>query len=187
MGNYIAVIDTETNWNDEVMSIGVVIADSSTFRPVDTKYYILNPESLRGGMYSYELDMTRDNAINTCCRNEAMQSLINWFNKYNLNKIYAYNARFDMTHLEELGFMNWYDIMGIAAYKQYNHGISDCDECFKTGRLKRNFGVEAIYKRLSGNKSYREVHNALTDALDELDIMRFLNLDIDTYENARIK
>ena len=29
-----AVIDTETNWNDDVMSLGLVIADSVTFRPV---------------------------------------------------------------------------------------------------------------------------------------------------------
>ena len=30
MGRF-AVIDTETNWSDQVMSIGVVIADSDTF------------------------------------------------------------------------------------------------------------------------------------------------------------
>ena len=29
---YFAVIDTETNWEDRVMSIGTVIADTDTFR-----------------------------------------------------------------------------------------------------------------------------------------------------------
>lgn len=31
-----AVIDTETNWNDEVMSIGVVVADSETKKKMDS-------------------------------------------------------------------------------------------------------------------------------------------------------
>ena len=39
MGKF-AVIDTETNWADQVMSIGTVIADSDTFRPIEMKYHI---------------------------------------------------------------------------------------------------------------------------------------------------
>lgn len=40
---YFAVIDTETNWSDSVMSIGVVIAEKATFKAVDKKYYIITP------------------------------------------------------------------------------------------------------------------------------------------------
>ena len=39
------VIDTETTWYDEVMSIGAVVADSDTMSLVETKYYIIDPES----------------------------------------------------------------------------------------------------------------------------------------------
>ena len=39
---FFAVIDTETNWADQVMSIGTVIADDR-FRPVEVKYHILTP------------------------------------------------------------------------------------------------------------------------------------------------
>ena len=38
-----AVIDTETNWNDEVMSIGVVIADWETKEKAGSVYYIIDP------------------------------------------------------------------------------------------------------------------------------------------------
>ena len=38
------VIDTETTWYDEVMSIGAVVADSDTMSLVETKYYIIDPE-----------------------------------------------------------------------------------------------------------------------------------------------
>ena len=40
MGKF-AVIDTETNWADQVMSIGTVIADEDTFQPIAAKYHIL--------------------------------------------------------------------------------------------------------------------------------------------------
>ena len=49
--SYFAVIDTETNWADQVMSIGTVIADSSTFKPVAAKYHILPEFCEAGGMY----------------------------------------------------------------------------------------------------------------------------------------
>ena len=39
MGKF-AVIDTETNWADQVMSIGTVIADSDTFQPIEMKYHL---------------------------------------------------------------------------------------------------------------------------------------------------
>ena len=46
------VIDTETTWSDRVMSIGAVVADAYDMRPLATKYYILDPEYMAGGMYS---------------------------------------------------------------------------------------------------------------------------------------
>ena len=49
MGRF-AVIDTETNWSDQVMSIGVVIADADTFEIEETRYYILPQECQVGGM-----------------------------------------------------------------------------------------------------------------------------------------
>ena len=43
-GQYFAVIDAETNYYDEVISIGVVIAHRDTYRIIDEKYYIITPE-----------------------------------------------------------------------------------------------------------------------------------------------
>ena len=48
MGKF-AVIDTETNWSDRIMSIGIVIADGDTFQVVDSKYYILPAACASGG------------------------------------------------------------------------------------------------------------------------------------------
>ena len=73
-----------------------------------------------------------------------------------------------------------------AAYKQYNTKIPKDADCWGTGRLKRNYGVEPITRLLSGNRGYCEVHNAICDAVDELRIMELLGYAIEEYSHAQI-
>ena len=151
-----AVIDTETNWSDQVMSIGTIIADAETFRLIDAKYHVITPEYLVGGMFSDTLFIDRNAQPLICSRNKALTDL-----------------------------MDWYDIMRLAAYKQYNHKIPSDAPCCATGRLKRGYGVEAMLRLLSGVSSYQETHNALYDAADELEIMRLLGYPLDTYTKLK--
>ena len=181
----IAVIDTETNWNDEVMSIGVVIADGGTKEKIAAEYYIIDPEYRVGGMFSGELRTTEKEAHITG-RKQALAEIKRWMDSYQVQKLFAYNASFDKKHLPEYSQYQWYDIMRLAAYRQYNKAIPDSAECWKTGRLKRGYGVEDILQMLSRNNRYRETHNAVTDAEDELKIMRLLGYDISVYDIALI-
>ena len=114
-------------------------------------------------------------------RGEAMEEIIEHFEKENVTEIFAYNALFEKGHLPELSSYVWKDIMKLAAYRQYNHCIPEDAPCYKTGRLKSGYGVESIMRMLSGARNYSEVHNALCDAEDELKIMQLLKLDIDRY------
>lgn len=50
MSDKFAVIDTETNWSDEVMSTGLVIAEAKSMKRIDSLYYIIDPEYRVGGM-----------------------------------------------------------------------------------------------------------------------------------------
>ena len=101
--------------------------------------------------------------------------------------IFAYNAAFDYRHLPELSHLSWHDIMKLAAYRQRNPKILSCAECYGTGRLKRGYGVESVDNpMLSGDYGYCEMHNALTDAIDELEIMRLMSLELDRYASTRI-
>ena len=179
--SYFAVIDTETNWVDQVMSIGTVIADSTTFRPVVAKYHILPAYCEIGGMYSDVLFIETPVQPVCCTRQAAMKDIAVWCNQYGVTDIFAYNARFDKNHLPELGHLYWHDIMRLAAYRQSNPKIPDSAELCSTGRLKRGYGVEPMLRLLSGNRSYRETHNAIFDALDELEIMRLLGHPLGMY------
>ncbi len=181
---YCAVIDTETTWSDEVMSIGVVIADATTFECVDKRYYILNPEYRHGAMYSGALHIEKG-IIAT--RREVMVMIQGLLERYQVSSVLAYNAGFDYKHLLELDYVSWYDIMKIAAYRQYNQKIPAYTEFCRSGRMKRNFGVESMTHILTGSARYRETHNAVRDAVDELAIMRYLGHPLTLYqENAVI-
>ena len=181
----IAVIDTETNWNDQVMSLGVVLADGETLRPLDSRYYVLYPEILVGGMYAGTVYLGRDTPCE-CTRREAMADLKAWLTERGVTRLFAYNAKFDRRHLPELNRFRWYDIMRMAAYRQYNHKIPDCADCCTTGRLRRNYGVEPMLRLLTGQRSYSETHNAVQDARDELSIMDALALPLEQYGIAEI-
>ena len=178
-----AVIDTETNWIDQVMSIGCCIADGDSFRLLDAKYHILTPEFEIGGMYENTLFADPQLQPVPQDRDTVLAELSGWFSRWGVEKIFAYNASFDRNHLPELQYLEWYDIMRLAAYRQYNPAIPECADCFRTGRLKRGYGVEAMLRLLSGNPAYRESHNAFFDCVDELEIMRLLGYPLSQYES----
>lgn len=183
---YFAVIDTETNWHDEVMSVGIVLADERTFEAVDSRYYIFPAEAQSGGMYDTVLNIVDENQTVVCSRQEAMGKICIWLKELQVSRIFAYNACFDYKHLPELSWLMWYDIMKIAAYRQHNPFIPADALCCSTGRLKRCYGVESMLRLLLGDYSYAETHNALFDASDELTIMKLLGRAIESYECARI-
>ncbi len=183
-----AVLDTETNWSEKVMSIGICIVEKNTYKCIEQKYYILSPEAKENGMYSYALKCKEspDPLVNS--RNEAINDIKKVFENYAITDVFAYNAAFDCRLLHELNYLSWYDVMKIAAYKQFNRCISDNYECYNTGRLKKNYGVEPIFRMLSGNNDYIERHNAACDALDVAKIMAMLDVPYQTYiQNASLQ
>lgn len=180
MGKF-AVIDTETNWADQVMSIGTVIADADSFRPIEAKYHILPIECEIGGMYYDTLFLDTPVKPILCSRAEAIADLRSWFRQHGVHSIFAYNACFDRNHLPELRDFDWYDIMRLAAYRQHNPKIPANADCCSTGRLKRGYGVEPMLRLLSGNHTYHESHNAIFDAADELKIMLLLEHELLKY------
>ncbi len=181
----IAVIDTETNWHDEVMSLGIAIADAATLKCVGRRYYIFEPEVRVGGIYSnvlYKCDVEAKSLM----RDEAVEEIMRELDAAGVTRIFAYNGKFDLGHMPELSGYEWYDIMRLAAYRQYNSAIPASADCCKTGRLKTSYGVEPIMRMLTGNTGYCEVHNAVCDAVDELKIMELLGHGLEVYKCARI-
>ena len=185
-GARVAVLDTETNWDDEVMSLGIAIAGASSFYLEKVAYYIFPSAARRGGLFEAMLSLYGDRACRLE-RAEGMAALDALLRRYGVRSVFAYNARFDAARLPELGGYQWFDIMRIAAYRQYNPHIPPGADCCVSGRLRRGFGVEPILRMITADDAYRETHNALRDALDELKIMQLLGLPLEAYGPARIR
>ena len=182
----IAVIDTEINRKDEVMSIGVVIADAVTFEPKEEKYFILEPEHTVGGEYSKCLRINEYVNVSNYTRRDAINTIRALFKENGVRSVFAYNATSEYERLAELSSYNWFDIMQVAAFKQYNHSITDDDECHESGRLKRGFDVASMINRLSEDDSCSVTNNAVYDARNELKVMKLLNRPIGDYVFTRV-
>ena len=179
MAEKFAVIDTETNWKNVVMSVGIVIAEEGQFVALDNKYIIIEEAAKVGGMYSYALNI-KGKTPQMTDRTGAVKAIKEYLNSFGIKSIFAYNASFDARVLPELNEYSWHDILKLAAYKQHNPKIPDDAKCCSTGRLKSGYRVENIL-HMFGEEGYMEFHNALTDAVDELRIMRYLKSGIENY------
>ncbi len=181
-----AVIDTETTWSDKVMSIGIAIADGETQELITAGYYLITPECKEGGMYSDRLYMKDVDAILTSNRASVLEEIRRQLQDNGVDRIMAYNAKFDFNHLPEFADYTWCDIMKLASNRQYNDKIPANADCYKNGRMKRGYGVENILRMLLNNRRYNETHNAFYDAVDELKIVQLLGHSLDVYDDAII-
>lgn len=183
-----ALIDVETSFAGDVISIGVVISDDVSFKPRDFKYYRISEHENAHAMYAHALEL-EDFVFNPSeyeiksTYHKTLGDIKQLLAAYGVKHLFAYNANFDKRQLPELGAYRWYDIIEKAAYKQFNKKIPNSSEFWGTGRLKRGYGVESIYRILSENDGYIETHNALIDALDELKIMEFLKYSLKNYSS----
>ena len=160
------------------MSIGVVVSGEE-MTPEEYAYFLLAPEYTVGGMYSFSL-FVRGSMPKICGREEAIADISDICRRHGITEIFAYNAVFDKFMLRELHSFCWRDIMSVAAYAQYNTKIPVGAPLYSTGRLKRGYGVQSVMRMLTGAR-YFETHNALYDALDELEIMRLLGCAAEKY------
>lgn len=183
---YFAVVDVETNWYNQVMSVGIVIGDCDDFSAVDCRYYVIAPEYEAGGMYSSVLFGVSKELTEICARKEAVNGITALLANYGVSDILAYNAPFDCKCLPELSGYTWRDILPVAANRNYNLKLPDNYEYFSTGLLKRGRGVENVM-RLIYRRDFTELHNGLQDALDELQLMRLINQPLSVYREYKAK
>lgn len=179
-----AVIDTETNYLNQVISIGIVIFTYKTYKIIQSLYYVIKPNYYTDGLYTSRL-FSKEIKEKITTYESALIEIQEIFKENNIKAIFAYNARFDYRYFPKLHIYPWIDIMVIAANKNYNDSLPEFAQYCKNGRLKSGYGVEPIYRYLS-KRSYFEVHNAFYDAVDELEIIKMLDKNIDVYDIAKI-
>lgn len=177
-----AVIDVETNFEDKVVSIGVIISDGY-FNIIDGEYYLVKEEMNKPCMYSGALHIPHDYDTSITKYEKAVLSINSLLTSKNISRVFAYNAHFDKKHLPEMSSYKWYDIVKVAAYAQHNPYLPTNIDVHSSGRMKKGYKCEDMYRILS-KKYKKELHNAVIDAEDELNIMKMLGYNIDYYDKA---
>lgn len=173
-----AVIDVETNYSNEPMSVGVVISNCN-FEVIDSVYFAITPEIYDGGMFSGQLRFDTIPYIKST-KKRTIEIIQLALAKYGVKYVFAYNSSFDSKCLKELN-NEWCDIVSTVAYKQYNPLLNGKNEIpfSNTGRLKK-YSFETVMK-LTVDNNYCETHNALLDAVDELFLMCNTNMDVNCF------
>lgn len=185
----VAIIDTETTWKDEVMSIGVIVSDLTSeglrmgrgeWKAI---YYVIDPAYRKGGMFSDRLFLNGLKPA-TCSLNAAVTGIKAALEKEGVQAIFAYNAGFDKRQLPALGTFAWYDVIKVAAYRQHNPAIDEAGiPCSASGRMKNGYGLEQMM-RLMGCADYKETHNAYMDARDLACLMKRLGRGMEAYKGV---
>ena len=177
--NYL-LIDTETTYSNKLMTIGGIVFDQD-FNIIDDFYEMDYHAYMQGGKFK-NVVFAAGKSPKYTKKEELLNDIRTFYDKWQCQGVFAYNAPFDKKLVSNLTKEKWYDIMKIAAYKQTNRFLPADAEYCKTGRLTKNYSAEAMYRLLSGNSNYVELHNAYQDALDELAIMRLLKVKIEDYK-----
>lgn len=183
--NTFAVIDVETNLRDQVISIGVVIADKDTFEEVWAGYYVIDSLYKTPSMFGNMLFLSDIKEPVIDSRSNIIGEIKKSLELYGTDRILAYCGKFDYDRLPELSNYLWCDIADIAAFKQYNDRIPENVSICSSGRIKKGYRVVDMMHYL-GEKDYIETHNSLGDALDELRMVKLLGHDISVYDEAFI-
>lgn len=108
--------------------------------------------------------------------------------KFNVKNFFAYNVKFDWKKIGKLvgesflkeQFGSPCDIMTAAFHKIMNNPsyLNYCKENnYKTEKGYPSSTFEVVYRYLTNNKDYHEVHRGLEDAKDEYDLLRRLNFE----------
>jgi hypothetical protein len=181
----IIVIDTETvTGTYGLLSVGAVVLerDKEQVIPIET-YFGFSDEYEYGFYFAQQHAYAKRNNITRKLRFEIEAELVDLICRHNVNKAFAYNARFDKAvsraYLPSLD-LNWLDLMKPARqvlataehyplYKRLHpHG-----ELTRGGVLKRGYSVECVGRYLG---LPHETHVAIEDAQMEVEIAARLGL-----------
>ena len=119
------------------------------------------------------------------CHKDIENHIRKLLNKYKITNIYTYNGIFIFKKLPGLKQYHWYDIIKVAAYKQYNYKLLDNLPFREDGRLLCNCSIKEIMQILTKTYFYYTDH-ALYDTFDIARIMSLINLPIEQYSFSKI-
>lgn len=211
ISNCVAVIDVETTWRDEVMSIGAVIVDTQDkYRILEIAYWLVTPFCYQPAMFSRAIDLSmvkersffykkgnrvldsvteKEDSFEKCIA--GLQALLDC---HDVSSCFAYNGHFDKRHLLDIDGVAWFDLVVPFTSYDLNPYISSQKippENLGVGkaglRLVKEYSFFNIMRYIPGCKRYYETHNGCVDAFEEAMAMQMMKLPRDEYRISWIR
>lgn len=181
----IAIIDAKLNFIDEIISIGIAIVDAKTFEIKTAEYFLVPEELIIDGFNNGNITIAHTYQTYFGAHKDIENHIRKLLNQYNITNIYTFNGKFIYSKLTGLQKYHWYDIMKVAAYKQYNYKLPDNLMFNDQGRLLYKCNIKDLMEILTKTYFYYTNH-ALYDVLDETKMMKLLDLNINVYDCAKM-
>ena len=175
---YIITIDTEGQ--NKIYEIGIIVSDKKGNILLKRNYILNNnidevynfkSDYIYKKLFQINENIKNKNAVVLYSDEDLKQRLLKIIQYFNINEIYCFNTLHDKKLLQS--YINlkiqWFDIWSIACQVLGTQKLfkSQADKTAK-GNYKTN--VETFYKYIT-QKEYKQSHNALEDAKQELEIL----------------
>ena len=175
---YIITIDTEGR--NKIYEIGIIVSDKKGNILLERNYILNNnidevynfkSDYIYKKLFQINENIKNQNAVVLYSNKDLKQRLLKIIQYFNIKEVYCFNTLHDKKLLQD--YINlkiqWFDIWSIACQ------VLGVQKLFKNqaektikGNYKTN--VETFYKYIT-QKEYRQSHNALEDAKQELEIL----------------
>lgn len=194
----ILIVDTETINLDKpfIYDIGYVIYDTEKQGIVHKKSYVIsqvfgNKMLFATSYYNQKLGLYFERLKSKYSKKvgwkNAMRFIANDIKKFNVEKVYAFNSRFDSRAFNfmcawfkcanPLATLEFCDIM--QDIKKFTNTQDYKDFCVENGFLTKHENprpqqnAETVYKYITNNLEFVEEHTGLEDSIIELDILLY--------------
>ena len=181
----IAIIDAKLNFIDEIISIGIAIVDAKTFKVKTAEYFLVPEELIIDGFNNDNITIAHTYQTYFGAHKDIENHIRKLLNQYNITNIYTFNGKFIYRKLAGLQKYHWYDIIKVAAYKQYNYKLPDNLMFNDQGRLLYKCNIKDLMEILTKTYFYYTNH-ALYDTLDIARMMSLIDLPIEQYGFSKI-
>ena len=181
----IAILDAKTNFIDNIISIGVSIVNAKTFEVKTAEYFLIPEELIVDGLNNNNVNIHHIYKTYFGAQKDVENHIRKLLNQYGITNIYTFNGKFIYKQLTGLQNYHWYDIIKVAAHKQYNYKLPDNLMFNDQGRLLYKCNIKDLMEILTKTYFYYTNH-ALYDTLDIARIMKIVDLNINVYDCAKI-
>lgn len=194
---HVAIVRAIDNLSGKCAALGIVVIDRDTLAVTEKKYFLCSDcigENIPiDNLCPYELEIKETGEeITIIDRGDMEKAICGWLKDHDIHEFLFYGGGTDKRCLspviKDLG-IGWFDVSYIAAYQQRNPRLQmlgmPANYFSGTGRLTCGYGLQDMYRMMTGSRTYERSYNAIEEAKDILVIINMIGVPLSAYEKGK--